>query len=336
MNYDKILDKIFFKDNKYYLNTVVKYNRNKHKKYINISLYIKNRFCDSRTDRETLYRIHYNIDNIPLCPICGKELKFYGKSNLIYSSHCSHKCKKLDKNVNKKWKETCGEKGTNRKKAQQTMIKKYGYDNAFKIPENISKIQKRNKEIFPQTLEKMKKTSYQKYGVDYVFQSEEIKEKIKQSSLNKYGVSHPMKSNIVKEKYDWTKIIKKIYNAKRKNNTFKTSQSEEKSYKLLKEKYPDVIRQYKSDVYPFACDFYIPSLDLYIECNYHWTHGGKPFEANEKDNVIIEGWKEKGTKYYVNAINTWTNLDVRKRTIAKENKLNYLEFFTFDMFKNWL
>ena len=32
----------------------------------------------------------------------------------------------------------------------------------------------------------------------------------------------------------------------------------------------------KYDRYPFACDFYISSLDLFIECNYHWTHGGKP------------------------------------------------------------
>ena len=57
---------------------------------------------------------------------------------------------------------------------------------------------------------------------------------------------------------------------------------------FLKERYPDVITQYKDDRYPFACDFYIPSLDLFIECNYHWTHGGKPYEGTEDDKQIVE------------------------------------------------
>ena len=53
----------------------------------------------------------------------------------------------------------------------------------------------------------------------------------------------------------------------------------------------DIIRQYKSDLYPFACDFYIPSLDLYIECNYHWTHGNKLYEGTK------EGLKEKSPSH---------------------------------------
>ena len=50
----------------------------------------------------------------------------------------------------------------------------------------------------------------------------------------------------------------------------------------------DVITQYKDDRYPFACNFYIPSLDLFIECNYHWTYGGKPYEGTEDDKQIVE------------------------------------------------
>ena len=38
---------------------------------------------------------------------------------------------------------------------------------------------------------------------------------------------------------------------------------------------------------PFACYFYIPSLDLFIECNYRWTHGGKPYEGTEDDKQIV-------------------------------------------------
>jgi len=38
--------------------------------------------------------------------------------------------------------------------------------------------------------------------------------------------------------------------------------------------------------------------------------------------------KSKNTKYYNVAIEVWTQRDVNKRNVAKENKLNYLEIFT--------
>ena len=35
-------------------------------------------------------------------------------------------------------------------------------------------------------------------------------------------------------------------------------------------------------------------------------------------------------------IYVWTDLDVRKRNIAKENNLNYIEFWNIEELKNWL
>ena len=91
--------------------------------------------------------------------------------------------------------------------------------------------------------------------------------------------------------------------------------------------------QYKDARYPFACDFYIPSLDLFIECNYHWTHGSKPYEGTDDDRQIVEKWKAKGTKFYINAINTWTIRDVNKLNIAKQNKLKIKIFYNIFDFK---
>ena len=132
-------------------------------------------------------------------------------------------------------------------------------------------------------------------------------------------------------------IQEKINNTKRKNNSFNISKQENKSYILLKKKYLDVITQYKSKEYPFICDFYIPSLDLYIECNYHWTHGGHPYNSNcDNDVLLVENWKQKKTKYYNNAIITWTIRDINKRNIVKQNKLNYIEFWNINEVKEWL
>ena len=88
----------------------------------------------------------------------------------------------------------------------------------------------------------------------------------------------------------------------------------------------NVKRQYSDSRYPFACDFYIPSEDLFIEFNRNWTHGGHPFDESNLDDIYkFEQWQEKAetSNYYKNAIYTWTDLDVRKQKCAKENNLNY-------------
>lgn len=84
------------------------------------------------------------------------------------------------------------------------------------------------------------------------------------------------------------------------------------------------------------CDFYIPEKDLFIEYQGHWTHGKHPFDKDcLEDKLIIESWKSKNTKYYNLAINTWTIRDFLKRKTAKENNLNWVEFFTFAEFIEW-
>jgi hypothetical protein len=117
--------------------------------------------------------------------------------------------------------------------------------------------------------------------------------------------------------------------------SFRISKQEDKMWEILKEKFINVIRQYREDRYPFACDFYIPEKDLFIELNLFWSHGKKPFENTKEDINKINKWKSKNTKFYNNAIETWTVRDVLKRNTAKQNNLNYLEFFYFKDFENW-
>lgn len=337
MNYDKLIDLIFFKDNFYNKSASNRYNLRKYKKYPNIINYLKYRYNDSESDRETIYRIHYNIENTPLCPICGKKLKFYGRNNKIFLSHCSNKCKKLDSEVNTKWKESCGELGTNREKAKQTMINKYGVDNPYKIPKIIEKIKNINKSKIKESLKKQEETNIKKYGYKSYLQTEEFKIKSKNTSLFKYGVDHPMKSNEIKSKLDYNNIVKKIIQTKEKNHTFNTSKDEDESYILLKEKFNNVIRQYKEARYPYLCDFYIPEIDLFIECQYGWQHGKHPYDNNNNEDIDkVNLIKNKKTKYYQNVLYNWTIRDVKKRNIAKENKLNYLEFWNINELKEWL
>ena len=130
----------------------------------------------------------------------------------------------------------------------------------------------------------------------------------------------------------------KAYITKKKNNSFNKSKLEECWYNYLCSLFPKEVihRQYKDDRYPFNCDFYIESEDLFIEINGHWTHGNHPFDPNDaKDVEKLKMWEEKSSnhKFYKIAIYVWTELDVLKYKTAVDNKLNYRRYYYSDEIK---
>lgn len=214
---------------------------------------------------------------------------------------------------------------------KETCLKRYGnpnYNGDRKLA--LSKIDKRR------MVEHMKQTKLERYG-DQKYNNVE---KNKQTCLEKYGYGSWMSSD--EGKKTMAQILAsrnvriKVNETKKKNKSFNSSKAEIEINNLLKEKYPDVIWQYTSELYPFNCDFYIPSKDLYIEFNGSWTHGPKPYENSEDDKILLEKWRSKNTDYYKNAITTWTIRDPRKRNVAKSNDLNYLEFWNINEVKDWL
>ena len=159
--------------------------------------------------------------------------------------------------------------------------------------------------------------------------------------MKEHGVKNVFQLKDVIDKLNAHKdeIQKKREKTKRKNKTFKTSKKEDEAYQILCDFFSndDVIRQYKDNVrYPFCCDFYIKSCDLFIECNFSWTHGGHWFDENDKNDLRkLQFMKAKNSKYYDNAIDTWTVRDVKKRKCAKINSINYLVFWTLNEMKRF-
>lgn len=254
-----------------------------------------------------------------------------------------------------------------KQKSKETCLQRYGVEYTGQIPEKI---------------EKTHKVCLEKYGVDSVFKVQKfrnqsldtcikkyasdeddinsivnigqlkyVKDKIKNTCLEKYGVENPMQTqyykNLISSILSSNEIQEKIYNTKLLNNSFNISYQEDVCFDLLKEKYSDCIRQYKSDLYPYNCDFYIPSLDLYIEYNGSHYHHYHPFDINDDNDINeLNRLKEKaensnahknGKKsQYDNIIYTWTILDVKKRNIAQQNNLNYIEFWNINEVKEWI
>lgn len=133
--------------------------------------------------------------------------------------------------------------------------------------------------------------------------------------------------------------IEKGFKTRKERGHYHKSKQEETIFIKLQECFGEVIRQYKSKEYPWHCDFYIPILDLYIEYQGMWTHGSLPYDESKQLCVEqLKTWKNKAitSKFYKAAIYCWTILDVKKRNTAKQNNLNYLEFFTIKDFYIWL
>lgn len=228
-------------------------------------------------------------------------------------------------------------------KAEQTNLERYGYkvstqNKDIRNKAKITNLKRYGKEeIFGgDFLKDLKKATIIKYGVEYNSQRDDVKKKARETNLKKYGRVNG--NGFGSNNINIEEIQKKIIETKRKNNTFHTSSVEDKAKeKLLEICGEDLECQYKSDLYPYLCDFYIKSLDLYIELNYHWSHGFKPFDSNDKNDLaLIEKWKSKNTKYYNEAIKTWTVRDVEKLKTFKKNNLNYKIFYNEKEFNDYI
>lgn len=161
--------------------------------------------------------------------------------------------------------------------------------------------------------------------------TKETDDRMKKASDNHKGVTAWNKG--LQTGFKWTpEMEQKRYNTMMQNGTLGKNidtKAECEYYSYLKTLFDedDIVHPYiDKDRYPFKCDFYIKSLDKFIEIHGNWTHGGRAYDPNDPDcQKQLEYWKEKAktSNYYKNAIYTWTDLDVRKKEIAEKNNLNF-------------
>lgn len=246
-----------------------------------------------------------------------------------------------------------------KKKQVATMQEKYGVSNAFEkevfhtfaTPEAIAKGR-----------EKRKQTLLDRYGVESPNEHPEILDKmmnqLRITNIKRYGVPNPMQNPDIAKKSAKSRqktmfdkygagnsvqietIRNKIFEARRKNNTLNTSLPEIVLGKMLREHFgkDDVLRNVIVDQrYPYHVDYYIKSLDLFIELNGDRSHNDHWFDSSNPDDIqTLLGWidsmnrieKESGSKSrYRRFIRVWTETDVAKRNIAREHNLNYLVFW---------
>ena len=95
--------------------------------------------------------------------------------------------------------------------------------------------------------------------------------------------------------------------------------AEQKLYNSLIKMFPDLLYDQKvDDRYPFFCDFYIPSLDTFIELQAHPSHGRLPIYLLSPDEY---------TKYPQRWVDVFAVRDVNKVETAKKNNLHYIMIY---------
>jgi len=239
-------------------------------------------------------------DREGLCKICGKETKLTG-FKYGYNNCCSRECiiiykqKQLENAVFKKYGVThIMQLNMFKEKAKQTNLEKFGsisYTGTDAYKQSLlNNFDVENIFQLDYVKEKIKKTNLEKLGVENPFQSEICKEKIKKTNLKKFGVEYQMQNKKTFEKQQ-----KSAYKLKYFNNTsiyYRGSYEFDFLEKHLN-KYPDIqnapsikyIFNEKNKVY--HPDFYIPSLNLIVECkNSHLANRDKfKIEAKEKATI---------------------------------------------------
>lgn len=197
-------------------------------------------------------------------------------------------------------------------KSKATCIKKYGVPSVLCFPE----VRALGQEAM---LEKYGRTNYQGSELYYANGiKDQMLETMKATNLEKYGVEH------VTQHPD---ILAKVFETKKKNGTIgNKSKLEDAIFNSLVKTYPSMVRQHKTEDYPWFSDFYIPEYNLYIELQGYYAHGFDAyFGIPEQDQWFSERTnKAKGMLEKV-----WKGNDIDKRTHCKTYNVPFVEFFDF-------
>lgn len=181
-----------------------------------------------------------------------------------------------------------------------------------------------------QTFDKAQSTLVSKYGVDNPMYIDAVKHKVKSPFCDEDVVKKAAFSR-------WQAMQDELHSGSLSKN-FTSGRIVSGSERLV---YFELVNRYgRDDVfysygihpydkrYPFNCDFYIKSEDLFIELNLDYSHGGHWFD--EMDVCDVQRRKDmmgSSKNRTLKAVDIWTVSDVKKRQCAMASGIRYLVFW---------
>lgn len=111
-------------------------------------------------------------------------------------------------------------------------LEKYGVENVFQLEE---------------VKNKMKQTNFEKYGVEYISQSKEIQDKIKETSLERYGTEHMLQCSEIRQKGIMTNLLK--YGVENISQLDKIKEIKKEKCNLGTEEFKNYMKEYNLEEY---------------------------------------------------------------------------------------
>lgn len=161
--------------------------------YPEFAEWLAQQYPDSPTLSEKLYRYFHQLDQRPVCEVCGKPVA-YKNIRKGYSRTCS---------------KTCTFQSSHRKESRiATCLERYGVENPAQSKEVMDRARATMMERYgvehalqkKEFLDKSKATCREHYGVDYPGQSEELKERAADTNMKLYGARNVFASDVIKER----------------------------------------------------------------------------------------------------------------------------------------
>ena len=290
---------------------------------------------------EQLYIIKYDLKDIPLCPVCGKKLRFISFSR-GYAKHCNTICARKDIHTKEKYFDTIKKKQLaknsihdfseinnendriilsmfclsnghfdgNKSKYENKWCQKHKdavnyVKYRWKCPkdsiiENVYRI-KYNLQVKPTCIVCGSPVRFISFSLGYAEvcshscsnKRTRTKNKYRETSLLKYGVEHHLQNKEIRNKIKQTYL--RHISSTFFNDKITTFESKFEKYvkSLLLQLYSNVKQYYYDDRYAnprnnyhWQCDFYIPDIDLFIECQGFCSHGGHPYNKLDNNDAL--------------------------------------------------
>ena len=239
--------------------------------------YLKNRFDDSSSIAETIYRICYKIKKHPICGVCGKPARFINIKK-GFDSVCTNECKR------------------------ETSIPEITLD--------YIKLSVQNKQIYNKNWkghDKAEAYMRNQLGPNYPGFNEAVY--LVTHNLDEQPVcpicGKPIPFNNKQNRYDTYCSYSCYIESKEKKDKKKESKGtsiEKIVENILKRLDVEYYKNFKVILYPKELDFFIPDYGLAIECNGPWWHNEKNKSIEYHYNKFKE-CEEKG----IHLLTLWEN-----------------------------
>ena len=235
-----------------------------------------------------------------VCSGCGKETKFEGLSK-GYRQFCSTRCSNSNKNKIENTKEI--------------NLNKYG-GTGFQVKELSDKSRKTTKEKYgvefgsqsKEVQEKQKETFRKILGVDWPSQNKEVREKQITTLKNKYNTDNPMKVEKIKNKQHESMLekygVKTYFQTQcwrdKMLNGFAShvysfnknpSKPQVKTFELIKSVFADAVLNFPVYEVNRIIDIAIPSLKIAVEYDGSYWHKDENLDIIRQKDIENLGWR---------------------------------------------